>query len=184
MPNVLKLRVNYYVGAMLAQGGEVWLDPSKIIFSPTSALDKAMGAKDIEIPFTEIRSMAHKGDLLRVFIIKTDQKTHKFEGSQAKRLADLVESALKEKGLMKNVIFEKKETGLNGGSDSYPSATLCHQCSSLLKPEYAFCPYCGTSIKPACPSCHRMTQTDWAACAYCGSKLKREIEPKVSNLDI
>ncbi|OVE76064.1 hypothetical protein BVX98_06580 [bacterium F11] len=171
MPGEEKLRVNYYVGSLLAQGGEVRVDDSKIIFSPTSALDKAMGAKDIEIPFRDINALEHKGQLLRTFNIKTGDRTHKFEGSQAKKLAELLEGALNEKGLMTAIQIEKKsEDKLQKFSPESFSVPACGKCSKTLRPDYAFCPYCSASVKSLCESCHRIIEEDWVACPYCGKK--------------
>jgi ATP-dependent Clp protease ATP-binding subunit ClpB len=65
MPKSPIFRINHYVGAVLAQGGNIWLDDSMIVFSPTSAIDRAMGAKDVHIPFQNIQHMEFKGELLR-----------------------------------------------------------------------------------------------------------------------
>lgn len=171
MPNEQKLRLNYFVGAALAQGGEVRLDGTKIVFFPTSALDRAMGAKEVEIPYQQIRALEHKGELLRTFNIKTDQKVYKFEGSQAKKLAELLEKNLKESGFMDNIQFDKKSAAPSPqAAPSWAGLSPCKNCSKSLKPDYAFCPSCATPVKPVCKSCHRATEKDWVVCAYCGQK--------------
>lgn len=165
-----KLRVNYYVGALLAQGGEVRVDDSKIVFSPTSAIDRAMGAKDVEIPFQNIQGLEQKSDISRTFHIKTGERVHKFEGSQARELAKLLEQTLQSKG--HKIKFEKKETELTG-SGSLPLSTtgVCPTCAKYIKNDFAFCPYCERSLKPLCKSCHRTLEPDWKLCAYCGTKI-------------
>jgi len=169
-----KLRINYYVGSMLAQGGDVWLENSKIRFSPTSALDKAMGAKDIEIPFNEIRILEHRGDLQRTINVKTDKKVHKFEGSNARKLTEMLEKSLKTAGLLPKIQIE--------GDVISGSLLHCAQCTRSLKSDYAFCPFCATEAKANCPSCHRHLESGWVACATCGMKINQVVQPKVSNL--
>jgi hypothetical protein len=144
MPDKENLRVNYYVGSVLAQGGEVRLEGGKIIFSPTSSIDRAMGAKEVEIPFQKIRGVEHKGEFLRTFTIKTEEKTHKFEGSQARKLAELLEKELKNQGLIANIPFEKTTDNLNlKVKPQAPTEKPCIQCKKSLKPEFFFCPFCG-----------------------------------------
>ena len=158
-----KIRVNYYVGAMLAQGGEAQILDSKIVFSPTSALDRAMGAKDVEISFGDIRTLKQSGELSRTFQIGTIQKVHKFEGSQVRRFAENLAVTLKKQDLMAKIQFEI--------DDGLLSQTRCTQCAKTLKDDYVFCPHCGSAAKSACKSCRRIIQDDWATCAYCGQNL-------------
>jgi len=164
MPAEKSLRLNYYVGSLLAQGGDVRVEGSKIIFLPTSALDIAMGAKPVEIPFQSIKGLEHKGEFLRTFNVKTDDGVHKFEGSQAIKLAELLEASLREEGMADNIPFERAQ----------PAETLikCPKCSKQVKSEFTFCPSCGTSINTTCKSCKKKVEEDWAMCAFCGNKLK------------
>jgi len=118
-PAVSMYRINYYVGSVLAQGGNIWVDESKIVFSPTSAIDRAMGAKDVHIPFKDIRSRDFRGDIRRMFTITTADRTHKFEGSNAKNVWDLLDKAL-------------------------PPARACAKCAEPLQVRFRFCPMCGT----------------------------------------
>jgi hypothetical protein len=153
-------RINHYVGAVLAQGGNIWLDDSMIVFSPTSAIDRAMGAKDVHIPFQNIQHMEFKGELLRTFLIRTEDKTHKFEGSQAKSVWDLLEKAV-----------HVKTTEPAAHAKAAPARALaCEHCHKPLEAGFSFCPACATRIKAGCPSCHRAAAPGWSACAFCGWK--------------
>lgn len=154
-------RINYYVGAVLAQGGNVWLDDSMLVFSPTSAIDRAMGAKDVQIPFDHIEHKEFKGELVRTFVIRTKEKTHKFEGSQAKPVWDLLEKATQHKtGSLSPAAVPK----------SSARSLICDHCGKALEPGFGFCPACATRVKAGCPSCHRAVSVQWMACAYCGWK--------------
>lgn len=160
-------RVNYYVGAMLAQGGNIWVDEAALIFSPTSTLDRAMGAKDVQINFPEIRAMEFKGDLFRSFTVTTAEKTHKFEGSQAKQIWGILDGAVKAKpGPAAGPASAVK----TAGTTSTP--LVCDHCQKNLEPGFMFCPACSARIKAACPSCHKAPAPQWAACAFCGWKFR------------
>ncbi len=114
--------LNHYVGTMLAQGGDLWFDESKIVFSPTSAIDRALGATDVEINFGKIQGVEFKGDLTKFFLIKTDNKIHRFHGRQAEIAWESINKVLAVKGI---------------------KTLSCTQCSAKLEPVFVFCPYCG-----------------------------------------
>jgi hypothetical protein len=158
-------RVNYYLGAMLAQGGNLTLEEAVVKFSPTSALDRAMGAKDVEIPYKAIRGMSYSGPLSRSFTIKTEGKVHKFEGAQAKRVWELLAKTLPEKGCVLTPMVEKAPAR---PPVSVADGLACDGCRMALQPGYAFCPSCGTSVKSVCGACKRSIDPRWAACAFCG----------------
>src|SRR4026209_1995967 len=90
--------VNYYTGGMLAYGGNLWVDGDAVHFSPTGSLDRAMGAKDFQISFHQIRGLQVGGALSQSFTIQTDEKVHKFQGSQAKRAWAQLEKMIPGKG--------------------------------------------------------------------------------------
>jgi len=185
MPVAETFRVNYYVGAVLAQGGNLSFEGTKIIFSPTSAIDRAMGARDVEIPFREIRAASYAGALSRTVRVKTDDKVHKFEGGQAKQIWELLKNALQKLGTMPPDKKPNKTTDASAqsffsaepparpqpASPPQPSSSLsCDQCEKPLQAGYSFCPYCGNRLKAVCSSCHRTLDPSWSACAYCGLK--------------
>jgi double zinc ribbon protein len=49
--------------------------------------------------------------------------------------------------------------------------TTCPHCSTKVVAKFAFCPNCGTSVKPTCPHCGQAVEVVWTNCAYCGTKL-------------
>lgn len=166
MPVVETFHVNYFVGALLAQGGNLWLEDSKLVFSPTSAIDRAMGAQNVDIPFQTIRGVDYSGSLSRSFSIKTDDKIHKFEGSQAKKVWELLEKALAQKGMAVT------------SNHKHNSALICAQCEHSLQAGFSYCPYCGTRLKSVCPACHKSIDPNWIACAFCGSKFTSNAQPQ------
>ncbi len=143
-----KFRVNYFVGALLAQGGHVSLDDTRIIFSPTSAIDRAMGAKDVEIQIHHIRAVSYSGALSRTFKIKTDERIHKFEGGQTREFWEVLETVLRSKG-MKPIEPVGTPTPNPPAAAISTTAFPCPQCRQLLQPSFNFCPYCGTPSKLA-----------------------------------
>lgn len=52
-----------------------------------------------------------------------------------------------------------------------PMPTTCRACGTLVKGTFAFCPKCGTVLRPSCPQCKRAVELGWTACAWCGQKL-------------
>ncbi|MCG3205538.1 MAG: hypothetical protein KCHDKBKB_02260 [Elusimicrobia bacterium] len=168
-------RINHYVGGLLAQGGNIWLEGSKIMFSPTSALDRAMGAKDLEIPFQKIRGVEFKGDLLRAFSITTIDQTHKFEGTQARKVWEILDRSLKSNSSSSSIHSASTGRPTPASTSSTlntptSSSFTCHQCSKTLEPGFSFCPSCGTRPKSMCSSCHKTVSPSWIICAFCGWK--------------
>jgi hypothetical protein len=49
--------------------------------------------------------------------------------------------------------------------------TTCPHCSTKVMAKFAFCPNCGTSVKPTCPHCGQPVEVLWQNCAHCGTKL-------------
>lgn len=52
-----------------------------------------------------------------------------------------------------------------------PIARPCGHCGQAARPEFTFCPACGTSLSATCPACSRGVEAGWANCAFCGTKL-------------
>lgn len=160
MPASEIFRVNYYVNGLLAQGGNLWIDGAKIVFSPTSALDRAMGAKDVEILFPQIESLSFAGNLSRAFNVKTAEKIHKFEGSNARKVWETLEKALPNKGVLPPPSVQPKTA----------AGFCCDQCSGALQPGFLYCPRCAARVKSLCTSCKKSVDPHWSACAFCGWK--------------
>jgi hypothetical protein len=173
MPANEIFRLNYYVSGLLAQGGNLWIDDSKIVFSPTSALDRAMGAKNVEIAFQQIRSLDFAGALSRSFNVSTAEKVHKFEGGQAKKVWEVLEKVLPKAGtgaaVIKPVVAFIPPASVPAPAKS-TNGFCCGTCSKPLQPGYCYCPHCATPIKSICKSCRRTIDPGWAACAFCGWK--------------
>jgi hypothetical protein len=52
-----------------------------------------------------------------------------------------------------------------------PLPKPCSGCGTLVKPGFAFCPGCGTTMQPTCPNCGRAAEPTWSNCPQCGQKL-------------
>jgi type IV pilus assembly protein PilB len=48
------------------------------------------------------------------------------------------------------------------------SAKVCPSCSTVLAPEYEFCPTCRTYVGEKCARCRRKLNRAWGFCPYCG----------------
>ncbi|HSA94838.1 MAG TPA: zinc ribbon domain-containing protein [Acidobacteriota bacterium] len=58
----------------------------------------------------------------------------------------------------------------NGGAGAACCpAGACPACGKTVTPGYAYCPYCGKSLKMACPACGKPVEPDWKACPACGA---------------
>jgi len=165
-------RVNYFVGAMLAQGGNLWVEDSKIIFAPTSAIDRAMGAKNVEIPFDKIKTVSYNGSLSRTFHVLTEEKTHKFEGGQVKKFWENLVKLLPNREVVRTNGVAPTVKPPTPATPVPPNglAFACENCRKELQPYFSFCPNCATRIKSICSSCHKAIHPGWSACAHCGWK--------------
>ena len=52
-----------------------------------------------------------------------------------------------------------------------PLPVTCPHCSTKVLSKFAFCPGCGTSLKPTCPQCGQAVEPIWSNCGHCGTKL-------------
>lgn len=52
-----------------------------------------------------------------------------------------------------------------------PLPKPCPNCGKGVKPGFAFCPHCGTSLQPTCPNCGRPVEPGWVNCPHCGQQL-------------
>jgi RNA polymerase subunit RPABC4/transcription elongation factor Spt4 len=170
MPSNETFHLNYYIGAVLAQGGNLSLSDSKIIFSPTSPIDRAMGATDVEIPFHEIQEVEFKGEMMRAFHVRTVEKIHKFQGSQAKSAWERLEKSLKAKESSVAVSVPASNPAPASPPVSASNSLNCDRCKSALLPGFSFCPSCGATAKSSCSSCHKAILSHWSHCAFCGWK--------------
>jgi hypothetical protein len=50
-----------------------------------------------------------------------------------------------------------------------PLLGFCSRCGKPASQGFAFCPNCGSGLRPSCPSCHRPIEGPWSHCAWCGT---------------
>jgi hypothetical protein len=174
METIEKFRVNYFVSGLLAQGGELSIVDDKIRFSPTSAVDRAFGAVDVEIPLASIVGVDYIGALSRAFYVRTNSRLHKFEGGQTKVFWERLEKVLPKTAarplLAQGSAEAAKKPAVPVAPVHHPSLA-CVSCSKPLQPGFSHCPHCASVIKSGCTNCHRAVDPQWSACAYCGWKL-------------
>jgi hypothetical protein len=51
------------------------------------------------------------------------------------------------------------------------STEKCPGCGTDVARGFAFCPNCGTSLKPVCPGCKKPVDRSWKVCPNCGTSL-------------
>lgn len=52
-----------------------------------------------------------------------------------------------------------------------PLPAECPSCRTLVVAKFAFCPHCGTTLRPSCPQCGKALEPGWVNCGYCGTRL-------------
>jgi hypothetical protein len=52
-----------------------------------------------------------------------------------------------------------------------PVLQRCRTCGAAARRDCAFCPNCGSPLRPVCPACRRPLETAWSHCAHCGTKI-------------
>lgn len=52
-----------------------------------------------------------------------------------------------------------------------PVLQHCGTCGATARRDLAFCPRCGSPLRPVCPACRRPLETAWSHCAHCGTKV-------------
>ena len=52
-----------------------------------------------------------------------------------------------------------------------PLPAECPSCRTLVLAKFAFCPHCGTTLRPSCPQCGKTLESGWVNCGYCGTRL-------------
>jgi hypothetical protein len=52
-----------------------------------------------------------------------------------------------------------------------PLLQPCGACGASARRDCAFCPNCGSPLRPVCPACRRPLETAWSHCAHCGTKI-------------
>lgn len=62
--------------------------------------------------------------------------------------------------------------GEGGGENAACCApAACPSCGKGLASGFAYCPYCGKSLKRTCPRCGRPVEEGWKVCPVCGADL-------------
>jgi hypothetical protein len=56
-----------------------------------------------------------------------------------------------------------------------PLPSDCPNCHSPVLAKFAFCPNCGTGVRPSCPQCGKSIERGWANCGYCGTKVPTHV---------
>lgn len=177
-----EFKVTYYVGAMLAQGGVLEVRADGVVFAPR-ALERAMGAVDVVIPFDKIKMVEVSGTITEFLFIRTYEKAHRFVGSDLYNIRDVIHTALQSYQMKnpanvltaepaQNSVSIQAQQTTEAPSTSTPkpeNSSQCPACSKVIQPEFNFCPFCQKSLKPVCPKCGEPVQSEWKFCASCGT---------------
>src|SRR2546430_53000 len=90
-----EFKVTYYVGIMLAQGGSLFIKDDHILFVPRS-IERAMGASDVAVAFDHIKVAEVTGTITESLMVRSQEKTYRFVGSDVHKICDLINLALKD----------------------------------------------------------------------------------------
>ncbi len=170
MENKAVFQVNYFVGTMLAEVGELQVTPTHLTFTPTGMIEKIMGAKSIVIPLSDIISFDYTGGLARTVKILTPQRIHKFEGSATSGFGDLLVKLLPGKAARRPSQVQMM----------FPRITpqnACEECTEQLTSGLSFCTRCGATPSGLCSHCQKLTEPSWAFCGFCGTKVASYSNP-------
>lgn len=69
-------------------------------------------------------------------------------------------------------LIVRSESGRRTATATTNHNGKCPNCGKDVGGAYAYCPYCGTSLKPVCPSCKKPVNRDWKVCPNCGTSLE------------
>lgn len=58
-----------------------------------------------------------------------------------------------------------------------PLPAECPKCHTVVLSRFAFCPHCGTSLRPSCPQCGRSIEPGWLNCGHCGTQMPVQQHP-------
>lgn len=182
-------KVTYYVGAMLAQGGVLEVKEDRLVFAPR-ALERAMGAQDVVVPYTAIKMVEVTGTLTESLMVRTSEKAHRFVGGDLYKIRDRINAGLQI--YQHRIPVMSPDSPLIAATQVPPSSTVtaetqakaeqatmvkpstdgkCPDCSKDLRNDFNFCPYCQKSIRFVCPGCTKAVEKSWKYCAYCSHAL-------------
>ena len=179
-----EFKVTYYVGVMLAQGGLLIIKDDCILFAPR-ALERAMGAQDVTIPFQNVRMAEVTGTITESLQIKTKERVHRFVGSDLYKILDLINAALQEyqrnpppsqapaaqEPATKTAQAAAEDASSRNGAAKPVAFGQCPSCFKPSKPHFNFCPFCKSAIKTVCAVCRQALEPGWKFCAACGQAL-------------
>jgi hypothetical protein len=156
--------LNYYVGALLSQGGDLSANDQRLLFSPTGPFGTAVAPHEVVIPLPAIQAFEWSGGLSRTVRIQVQGTLHKFEGSQANRLGEWLKNKLPGKVALPRPVIKPLHPIIG------PKFS-CDQCTEILHPGYKFCTRCGHPPRAVCFKCLCLVDFEWSHCAYCGAKV-------------
>lgn len=177
-------KMTYYVGAMLAHGGLLTIKEDCLVFSP-GTLERAMGATDTAIPFTEIKLVEVTGTITESLMVRTQQKSHRFVGSEPYKIRDKISSAIHNAYQQRSSSGAAVSQGQPPASSAAPRAPSvaaaptekteaqgkCSACAKAVRSEFNFCPFCQAVLKASCAKCYKPVEREWKFCAFCKSSL-------------
>jgi RNA polymerase subunit RPABC4/transcription elongation factor Spt4 len=61
-----------------------------------------------------------------------------------------------------------------GGDAGEPGVIPCPSCRTSVARDHAYCPQCGTAVRPTCSECDRVLRRAWQYCPDCGAEAAGE----------
>ena len=152
-----------------------------LLFMPRN-IEKAMGAVDVEIPFSQVKLVEVTGAITESLMVRTQEKAHRFVGSNLQKINELINQVLSQykprnpapESLAPASVLQAGAKGdmaarVQVAADRTGSSAQCPSCFKVLKPDHNFCPACGMAIKKICAVCRRGLELHWKFCASCGA---------------
>ncbi|MBK7971955.1 MAG: zinc ribbon domain-containing protein [Deltaproteobacteria bacterium] len=133
-------RVNLFVSRLLTQSGLLHVTNRRVSFTPIGVLDRAMGARDLQLPVEAIEGIETSGSLDRRTRIRARNAQLLILGELPEAFVATLRRALAAKGLLLSVTEAPRS-----GHGSHPLAH-CTSCTRPIDPAVGFCPHCGTPL--------------------------------------
>ncbi len=52
---------------------------------------------------------------------------------------------------------------------------ICPGCSTKVRADFLYCPYCHTQLKKSCSACGQQLELEWSLCPYCGATQRSQV---------
>ena len=131
-------RVNLFVSRLITQSGTLHLTNRRLSFTPIGVLDRAMGARVVQVPLDHIEGLETSGQLDRRTRIRARNMQLLLLGELPEAFVSSLRTTLASRGTLLSVAEAPRSF--------FTPSTLrhCGSCSRPIDPVVGFCTHCGT----------------------------------------